>query len=193
MTNYGNRGRTFEEFITFANKRYREQGAAVVWKVPTPFLPIRNGRGEIVSCKVEEKSCVDYLGRVGDRPIAIEAKHTKGDSIRWDAVQEHQSAFLTDFCRGGNGISLVVVSFGLGRFYAVPWQAWKRGRDAWQEAQRKGLRKAEIVEVRANDEEGNYKTWSTNGKASVKENELLDEWEITMGGKYGLDYLRRYI
>lgn len=194
MTYYGNRGRTFEEFITFANKRYREMGAAVVWKVPTPFLPIRNGRGEIVSCKVEEKSCVDYLGRVGDRPIAIEAKHIKGDSIRWDAVQEHQSDFLTDFCAKDDGISLVVVSFGLGRFYAVPWQAWKLGRDAWQEAQRKGQRKAEIKEIIACvDDNGKDVVWSTNGKASVKENELLDEWEVTMGGKYGLDYLRRYI
>lgn len=184
MTYYGNRGRTFEEFITFANKRYRELGEAVVWKVPTPFIPIRNGRGEIVSCKVEEKSCVDYLGRVGDRPIAAEAKHTKTDTIRWDAVQEHQSQFLSDFCANGEGLSLVLVSFDLGRFYAVPWEAWKLGRDAWQEAQRKGQRKAEIKTL------GN---WSTNGKASLKENDLPDEWEITMGGRIGLDYLRRYI
>ena len=71
---------------------------------------------------------------------------------------------------------------------------WKSGRDAWQEAQRKDKRKAEIVEHRAYDDNtGAYKVWKTNGKASLKAEDLLPEWEITIGGKTGLDYLKRYI
>ena len=192
-TYYGNRGRSFEDFITYANKRYRQRGEAVLWKIPTAFLPIRNGKGQVISAKVEEKSCVDYLGRVGARPIAMEAKHTSGDTIRWDAVQEHQASFLTDFGAEVNAITLVVVSFNLERFYAVPWPCWKSGREAWQEAQRKGVKKAEIIEHRAYDESGNFTSWSTNGKASLKPEDLDPSWEIKMGGFIGMDYLRRYI
>ena len=193
MTYYGNRGMTFESLITFANKRYREQGIAIIEKQHTHFTPIRDGRGNIVTCKVEEKATVDFMGRVGSRPIAIEAKHTKTDSIRWDAVQDHQAAFLTDFCAKGEGTSVVLVSFDLKRFYAVPWACWKSGRDAWQEAQRKGQRKAEIIEHRAYDKNGGFKVWTTNGKASLKAEDLLPDWEIPMGGRTGIDYLRRYL
>lgn len=185
-TYYGNRGRTFEEFITYANKRYQQRGEAVIWKVPTAFLPIRNGKGKIISCKVEEKSCVDYLGRVGSWPIAIEAKHTASNTIRWDAVQEHQNQFLTDFMGDGEGLSLVLVSFNLERFFAVPWECWRVGRDAWKEAQRKGIKNADVIFVLDHD-------WETNGKASLKAEDLDPSWEIKMGGFIGLDYLRRYI
>lgn len=186
MTYYGNRGMTLESLVTYVNKRYREMGIGVIEKQHTHFIPIRNGKGDVVSCKVEEKATVDFMGRLGPTPVAIETKHTKTDSIRWDAVQDHQSAFLTDFCAKGEGISLVLVSFDLKRFYAVPWECWKAARDAWREAQRKGVRTAETIYLLDYD-------WETNGKASVKASDLLDEWEVEMGGRVGLDYLRRYI
>lgn len=192
-TRYANRGMPFEQLVKYANKAYRQQGLALISKIPTEFIPIRDRSGKIVSCKVEEKATVDFMGRVGSRPIAIEAKHTSTDSIRWDEVQDHQNQFLTDFCVGMNGISVVLVSFNLTRFYAVPWHCWKAGRDAWKEAQRKGNRKAEIKECVSYDKEGTHNTWKTNGKASVKAEDLLPEWEIEMGGRVALDYLRRYI
>lgn len=60
---HANRGRPFEELLKLASARYQIAGRGVVRKVPTEFLPIRDARGEVVSCKVEEKSCVDFLGR----------------------------------------------------------------------------------------------------------------------------------
>lgn len=184
---YANRGMTLEEFLTFANQAYRRDHQAVIWKVPTAFKPIRNAYGQVVSCKVEEKSCVDYLGRIGSRPIAVEAKETQSDNIRFDRVEDHQSEFLDDFTEHQQGIGLVVVAFNLERFYAIPWKCWKAGRDAWKAAQRVGKRKAEQVTI-------NYhgQTWTTPGKASVKESELLPEWRVETGGRYGLDYLKRY-
>lgn len=179
---YGNRGMNFEQFIRHSNIRYQDAGLAIVVKQPTEFLPIRDGRGKIVSCKVEGKSSVDFIGRVGSVPIAIEAKHTSSDSIRWDAVQEHQGDFLTRFSEGGQGISLVLVSFKLERFYAVPWAFWETARTAWIETPKTKV----TVEF-----EG--VTWTTNGKASVKPSELLPEWEIPFGGMIGLDYLAPYL
>lgn len=185
---YGNRGTTLEEFIKYSNQNYQRYGLAVVWKVPTAFKPIRNGRGQVVSCKVEEKSCVDFLGRVGKIPLAAETKDTRDDNIRFDRVEDHQADFLSAYEGQGEGISVVVVSFGLNSFYTVPWAFWRAGRDAWKEAQRTGKKKAERITI---THEG--QTWTTTGKASVKESELLPEWKVEYSDRYGLDYLRRYL
>lgn len=91
---FANRGRDFEEFIIQVNDLYTRSGKAVVYKVPTEFLPIRDSTGQIKSCKVEHKSCVDFLGRYNSTPVAVEAKQTHTGRIDFDAVQPHQAAFL---------------------------------------------------------------------------------------------------
>lgn len=187
---YAHRGTTFEEFIKWANKRYQAAGDAVICKIPTEILPIRDGRGRIVSAKICEKSTVDFIGKVGNRPIAIEAKHTSTDSIRWDAVQDHQSSFLSDFYTDVDTIAIVLVSFNLERFYAVPWDCWKLGRDAWKEAQMKNQKKAVVWEYINKDKET---IWTTNGKASLKASDLLPEWEVFMDNRVGLNYLAKYL
>ena len=184
---YSNRGQSLEQFLRYANERYKNCGIAVICKIPTEILPIRNAYGTVVNAKVCSKSTVDFIGRVQDRPIAIEAKHTMGDSIRWDAVQEHQAEFLKIYEQGGNGLSLVIVSFNLERFYTIPAMFWIAARTAWKEAQNRGRKSAEKIEVTYNGQ-----VWRTNGKASVKESELLPEWRVESGGRYGLDYLRAY-
>lgn len=173
-----NRGQNLEQIIRYSNMRYRDSGLAVIEKQATEFIPIRDGRGRVVSCKIIGKSSVDFIGRVGSIPIAIEAKHTSIDSIRWDVVQEHQGDFLTRFSEGGQGISLVLVSFKLERFYAVPWPFWETARTAWIETPKTKVR-VEFEGV----------TWTTNGKASMKPSDLLPEWEVPFGGMIGLDYL----
>ena len=175
---YANRGMTLEQLIRHSNMRYREAGVAVIEKQATEFIPIRDGRGRVVSCKIVGQSSVDFIGRVGSMPIAIESKHTSSDSIRWDAVQEHQGDFLTRFSEGGQGIGIVLVSFKLERFFAVPWAFWETARTAWIETPKTKV----TVEF-----EG--VTWTTNGKASMKPSDLLPEWEIPFGGLNGLDYL----
>lgn len=178
---YANRGAFFEELITFSNQRYRNAGIAVVWKVPTPFIPIRNGQGKIINCKVEEKSCTDYLGRYRNTPVAIEAKHTSSNRIRFDAVQDHQAQFLDDFVgEYGLGFGAVLVSFNMERFFLVPWHFWKKGRELW--INNRGAK--ETVAVYG-------MKWTTTGKASVSADDLLPEWEVKLNNKYGLPYLSK--
>ena len=179
--NYGNRGQSFEELIIYANELYRYRGIAVIVKQPTEFKPIRNAYGQIVSCKVEKKATVDFIGRIGSRPIAIEAKETKVDLIRFDRVADHQARFLDDFTRDDAGDGIVLVSFSQNVCYAVPWAFWRAARDAWEKKPKSKV----TVEHKG-------QIWTTTGKASVKESELLPEWRVNVGGRFGLDYLASY-
>lgn len=183
MTTYGNRGMSFESFIEYANVRYRNEGIAVVSKQPTPFKPIRNRQGKVVSCKVEEKATVDYLGRYRNIPVAIEAKHTASNRINFDAVQPHQAQYMDDFTgEYGCGFGAVLVSFNLERFFLVPWPFWAVARDLWKNKHTKGEKKTVYAYGMK---------WTTTGKASVSADEMLPEWEIKTNNKYGLAYLSK--
>lgn len=175
--NKANRGRPFEELLKFAHERYKDAGLAVVHKVPTEFIPLRGRNGQITGCKVEHKSCVDFLGRYKTISLAVEAKHTGSDRISFSCIEEHQAEFLDLWDIPGSA-ALVLVSFGLKRFFAVPWIFWKTARDAWAEQPKKK------VEVSAYGW-----TWTTPGMASASTGQLLADWEIKAGGKTGLPYM----
>lgn len=176
-----NRGKSFENFIGFANQVYRRKGIAMIEKQYVEILPIRNGRGQVVTCKIGEKSTVDYIGRYGSVPIALEAKDTNSGVIRFDAVQPHQAAYLDDFSKEPGTIALVLISFNLERFYAVPWAFWGTAYD---------------IRVRRNDRAQSInlhafgQEWHIPPKFSVREEELLPEWQVPSNDrKYGLHYL----
>lgn len=181
MTNYANRGMQLEEFVEYANARYRHHGIAVVEKVPTEFIPIRNRYGKVINCKVDRKAPVDFMGRYRNIPVAIEAKHTSTDRIRFSEVKDHQARFLNDFVgEYGLGFGAVLVSFKMERFFMVPWCFWSAARDMWI---RDRGEKAAVIEY--------WMSWTTPGKASVSADELLPEWEVKPNNKYGLAYLSK--
>ncbi|MBR0365775.1 MAG: Holliday junction resolvase RecU [Clostridia bacterium] len=172
-----NKGQPFEELLRFVHERYETAGEAVMRKVPTEFIPIRNAIGQVCSVKVENKSSVDFLGRYKNIPVAAEAKHTSGDRIPFAQVEDHQAEFL-DVWDAPGVAALVLVSYKLERFYAIPWTFWKAARDAWRK------QRGERIEVKAYG-----RTWITPGMASVRADQLLTEWEIFPGGSTGLPYM----
>lgn len=181
MTVYGNRGMTLETFVEYANARYRRNGIAVVEKQNTKFIPLRNREGKVVSCKVEEKATVDFVGRYRALPVAIECKHTSSDRIRFSEVKDHQAQFLDDFIGDyGVGFGAVLVSFSMQRFFLVPWHFWKKARDLWKN--NRGAKET-VFEYGMK--------WDTTGKASVSAAEMLPEWEVKPNNKYGLAYLSK--
>ena len=93
---FANRGRDFEDFVIQVNDLYTRSGKAVVYQVPTEFLPIRDSTGR----------------------------------IDFDAVQPHQAAFL-DAWTTDKAVGMILVSFGLRRFFAVPWPFWRAARNTW--------------------------------------------------------------
>jgi len=183
---YANRGSAFEQYIEYANRRYRRDGLAFIQKVPTEFKPIRNARGQVCSVKVEHKATFDYIGRYKQYPIAIEAKNTNTDSIRFDRVEWNQAEDMDDFTSQPGTIGIVLVSFNLEHFYAIPWAFWST---------------AYRIRVNQNDRTSTIKisafdqTWEVPKKYSVRQEELLPEWEV-QSGPHGLEYLatiERYI
>lgn len=179
---FANRGRDFEEFIIQVNDLYTRSGKAVVYKVPTEFLPIRDSTGQIKSCKVEHKSCVDFLGRYNSTPVAVEAKQTHTGRIDFDAVQPHQAAFL-DAWTTDKAVGMILVSFNLRRFFAVPWPFWKAARSAWTAQKGTAKKKRTPPTVTAYGQ-----TW-TPPMASAAPEDFLPAWEVHLGGRTGLPYL----
>jgi len=157
-----NRGRPLEELIIMANRQYRAQRRAVIHKVPTAWIPLRDSRGRIVTAKVEEKAAVDFLGTYRGHSLAFDAKHCSGDRIRWDRLEDHQAQFLEDWARDG-GIGFVLVGFGMERFFVIPWTAWRKGLLAWK-----------------------YE----GGRASISLKQMSPEWEVKSGNRVVLDYLQ---
>ena len=58
----GLRGSLLETLINMTNDKYREQGLALVQKVPTPITPVNiNDKGQITLAYFDSKSTVDYI------------------------------------------------------------------------------------------------------------------------------------
>ena len=183
MSTFANRGLSFESLIEYANSRYRNKSIAVIEKQHTKFIPIRDRRGKIVSCKVEEKATVDFMGRFGQVPVAFEAKHSSNNRIALDRIQEHQGDFLTDWTidkvsGSKQGIGFVLVSFKFDDFYLVPWEYWRAAQKA---AKTKKPQKVAFSPMKTE--------WQTTGKASINKDELPDEWRVGLNNSNLLDYL----
>ena len=178
---YGNRGMTLETFMKFANDRYRHYKMGVITKQATEFIPLRDKYGKIANVKVESKATVDFLGRWGTFPAAIEAKNSNTDSIRLDRVEEHQAAFMDEWTAEPGTIGIVVVCFQMRRFFAVPWAFWGQAYDL---RIRKNDRSTPLT-IKAFNQE-----WTVPKKYSLRAEELLPEWEISgQNPKYGIHYM----
>lgn len=178
---HANRGQPLETFLRYANSRYQLKGVACITKQATEFIPLRDRYGRVTNVKVEHKSTVDFIGRYKHYPIAIEAKNSESDMIRFDRVEEHQADFMDDFTAPGT-IGLVVVSFGMKRFFAIPWLFWSAAYDI---RVRKGDRKAPATVT------AHGVTWEIPQKFSVRLEELDPSWEIPDHDmNYGIDYLK---
>ena len=113
-----NLGRPFEELIKIVNRQYLIMKICRIDKVPTAFIPKRAG-GVIVGAHAEGKAIVDFLGGYMGRPIAFDAKHTSDNRMGLAELQPQEI---------NGGISFILVSFQLRRFFVVPWCEWRDER-----------------------------------------------------------------
>lgn len=171
-TSQANRGMDFEAFLKEIHNRYRERKIATMSKHHTAFKPIRDPySGRVVSCKITEKCDVDYTGHYKGIPVAVEAKHSEVNKIRFDRVEAHQAAYLDDWTSSKNAVGLIVVSFNMQRFFAIPWPFWRAGLTDWASMPTRKKPTRRIIKAYGWE-------WETPGTASVKLEQLLSDWEI---------------
>lgn len=175
---YANRGLSFEELIKRQNGYYRRHGLGMVEKQNTKFLPIRDRFGKIVTCKVDEKATVDFIGHYKGIPVAFDAKECAKDAVSLAALQPHQADYLEDWTRGGNGIGFVAVCFGFEVGYIVPWIFWREAL----KARRDGIKNHTFTAMGIN--------WMLTGKASIRRDEMAPEWKVDIGGRGGFEYMQ---
>jgi len=147
FSNRGLRGGTFEEMINLSNQRYKDQGLAIVEKIPTPITPVAIDKESrtITLAYFEKKSTVDYIGAVQGIPICFDAKETRQKSFPINNIHHHQIEFMEAFVRQ-QGIAFMLVNFAaLNQCFFLPLKDLK---PLWEAAQNGGKKSIPIAEFR---------------------------------------------
>lgn len=142
----GLRGSTLEDLINRTNEKYREQGLALIQKVPTPITPIKIDKEHrhITLAYFDQKSTVDYIGAVQGIPVCFDAKECDKDTFPLQNIHAHQVAFMGDF-EQQEGISFLVIFFShRNEFYYLSYRRMKEFWDRAQEGGRKSFRYEEL-------------------------------------------------
>ena len=108
----GLRGSTLEEFINRTNEKYREQGLALIQKIPTPITPVKMDKEHrhITLAYFDQRSTVDYIGAVQGIPVCFDAKECRTDTFPLANIHEHQVKFMEDFEKQG-GVSFLIIQY----------------------------------------------------------------------------------
>lgn len=142
----GLRGSTLEDLINRTNEKYREQGLALIQKVPTPITPIKIDKEHrhITLAYFDQKSTVDYIGAVQGIPVCFDAKECVSDTFPLQNIHPHQVRFMEDFEKQ-EGIAFLILLFSQrNELYYLPFQEMKRFWDRAQEGGRKSFRHEEL-------------------------------------------------
>ena len=124
FANRGLRGSVLEEMINMTNSRYKQQGLAVVEKIPTPITPVVIDKESrtITLAYFEKKSTVDYIGAVQGIPVCFDAKETRQKSFPINNIHRHQIEFMQAFIKQ-QGVAFMLVNFAqLGECYFLPFE-----------------------------------------------------------------------
>lgn len=108
----GLRGSLLEEMINMTNEKYRENGLALIQKIPTPITPINIDKEtrHITLAYFDQKSTVDYIGAVQGIPVCFDAKECAVDTFALQNIHPHQVTFMQDFEKQ-NGIAFFLIYY----------------------------------------------------------------------------------
>lgn len=131
----GLRGSVLEDMINRTNKKYREDGLALIQKIPTPITPIeidRNTR-HITLAYFDQKSTVDYIGAVQGIPVCFDAKESKSETFSLQNIHEHQYQFMEEFEKQGGIAFFLIYYTSIDELYYLPFEYlkifWERAKN----------------------------------------------------------------
>lgn len=142
----GLRGSLLEEMINMTNEKYRENGLALIQKVPTPITPITIDRDtrHITLAYFDQKSTVDYIGAVQGIPVCFDAKECAFDTFSMQNIHDHQFLFMEEFERQ-KGVAFILLYYThLNEGYYLPFKRLKEFYHRAKSGGRKSFRLEEI-------------------------------------------------
>lgn len=153
---HGLRGSTLEEIINKTNECYRENGLALIQKIPTPITPVEmNASKQITLAYFDSKSTVDYIGAVQGIPVCFDAKELQTDTFPLHNIHEHQIEFMKHF-EEQKGISFIIAYYThRNAMYYIPFRTVNDFWNRMKEGGRKSFRFDEIdlnYEIRSKGE-----------------------------------------
>lgn len=119
----GLRGSVLEDMINFSIEKYRENGLALIQKIPTPIKPVEISKTtrHITLAYFEKKSTVDYIGVVQGIPVCFDAKECNSDTFSMANIHEHQIRFMQEF-EHQNGIAFIILYYSQrNELYYIPF------------------------------------------------------------------------
>lgn len=144
----GLRGSAFEEMINRSNDYYRDEGLALIQKIPTPITPINIDKEtrHITLAYFDQKSTVDYIGAVQGVPICFDAKECAQNAFSLSNIHPHQVTFMQRFAEQ-KGIAFILICYTQkDLFYYLPI------RDLtvfWERAQAGGRKSIRFDELKS--------------------------------------------
>lgn len=142
----GLRGSLLEDLINRTNDKYREQGLALIQKVPTPITPMQIDQESrhITLAYFNQKSTVDYIGVVQGIPVCFDAKECAGSTFSLQNVHEHQVKFMREF-EQQDGVAFFLIYFSReNMYYYLPLRTFMTFWDRAQAGGRKSFRLDEL-------------------------------------------------
>ena len=142
----GLRGSTLEEFLNRTNKKYLEQGLALIQKIPTPITPVKIDKEHrhITLAYFDQRSTVDYIGAVQGIPVCFDAKECHTDTFPLQNLHEHQVEFMKQFEKQ-DGIAFLIIYYSArNELYYMPFEEIQKFWNRAQEGGRKSIRYEEL-------------------------------------------------
>lgn len=142
----GLRGSTLEDMINRTNEKYRENGLALIQKIPTPITPINIDKEtrHITLAYFDQKSTVDYIGAVQGIPVCFDAKECAVDTFSLQNIHVHQVDFMEKFENQGGIAFFLIYYTHKDVMYYLPFEMLKFFWDRAQEGGRKSFRYEEL-------------------------------------------------
>ena len=142
----GLRGSALEEMINRTNEKYRDEGLALIQKIPTPITPIEIDQStrHITLAYFDQKSTVDYIGAVQGIPVCFDAKESASETFALQNIHEHQYKFMEDFEKQGGIAFFLIYYTSRDEFYYLPFEYLKVFWERAQSGGRKSFRYDEL-------------------------------------------------
>ena len=142
----GLRGSTLEDFINQTNEVYRENGLALIQKIPTPITPVNidNETRHITLAYFDQKSTVDYIGAVQGIPVCFDAKECNTTTFPLQNIHAHQMEFMELFEKQ-EGISFFLIYFSTNESYY--YLTYRQAKEFWNRGQNGGRKSFRMDEL----------------------------------------------